>query len=154
MQSSNLNLDSRTSLENMTVQTRVLVVDDDRETTDLLRIILEPNIFEVITTTSGEEGIQMARQLEPDIMLVDLLMPGMDGLKVCKEVRKFSSVPIIVLSAVSKPGIVTKALDEGADDYLIKPMQQNVLIASVKKLTRRARAELEATKENCASRKM
>lgn len=123
--------------------TRVLIVDDDSETTDLLKLILEPNAFEVVTATSGREGVDIARKLNPDVMIVDLLMPDVDGLKVCRQVRQFSSVPILVLSAVSKPGIVAQALDEGADDYLIKPIKNNVLVASLKKLTRRARAEQE-----------
>lgn len=123
--------------------TRVLIVDDDVETTDILKLILEPNAYEVVTAASGREGVDLARKLNPDVMIVDLLMPDMDGLNVCRQVRKFSSVPILVLSAVSKPGIVAQALDEGADDYLIKPMKNNVLVASLKKLTRRARVEQE-----------
>jgi DNA-binding response OmpR family regulator len=92
--------------------------------------------------------VELARTLRPDVMVVDLLMPGMDGLHVCREVRKFSSVPILVLSAFSKPAAITQALDEGADDFLIKPMKNNVLIASINKLARRARAEQEVNKTN------
>ena len=132
----------------MPQKTKLLVIDDDSETIDLLKIILEPNDFDVITTTSGCEGVQLARKLKPDIMIVDLLMPDLDGLNVCREVRKFSQVPILVLSAVGKPGMATQALDEGADDYLIKPMNYNLLVASLKKLTRRARAEKEALRSN------
>lgn len=128
--------------------TQVLIVDDDKETTDLLRIILESDSFEVTTATSGRDGVRLAREIDPDVMIVDLLMPGMDGLKVCREVRKFSNVPILVLSAVNKPRVAAQALDEGADDYLIKPMKNNVLIACLNKLTRRARAEQEIGKSN------
>lgn len=135
-------------IEPMLRKPRLLVIDDDSETIDLLKIILEPNDFEVVTTTSGCEGVQLAHQLKPDVMIVDLLMPDMDGLNVCREVRKFSSAPILVLSAVGKPGMATQALDEGADDYLIKPMNHNLLVASLKKLTRRARAEQEAARSN------
>ncbi len=127
---------------------KVLIVDDDNDTTDLMKIILSPNDFEVVTANTGMEGIELARKYNPDVMVIDLLMPGMDGLMVCKEIRKFSSVPILVLSAVGKPGIAEQALNEGADDYLVKPMNRNVLIASLNKLARRARAEQAAIKSN------
>jgi DNA-binding response OmpR family regulator len=130
-----------TSAWEAVVQTRVLVVDDDIEMTDLLKIVLEPNSFEVVTANSGADGIDLARRLSPDVMVLDLHMPEIDGWEVCKAIRQFSQVPILVLSAVSKPGMVARALDAGADDYLSKPMTSSVLIAHIKKLARRARAE-------------
>jgi DNA-binding response OmpR family regulator len=148
MHSSQLAADNQISTNHLAGVTKVLVIDDDFETTDLLKIILEPNSFDVYTANSAPTGIEMAHKLSPDVMIVDLLMPGMDGLKVCKEVREFSNVPILVLSAVNKPGIVARALDEGADDYLAKPMKSSVLIAHLNKLARRARAEKEASKGN------
>jgi two-component system KDP operon response regulator KdpE len=128
--------------------TRVLIVDDDSETTDLLKIILESDDFEVTTALSGREGVNLARETRPDVMIVDLLMPDVDGLEVCREIRAFSNVPIVVLSAVNKPGVITQALDEGADDYLIKPIQNNVLVACLNKLARRARAEQKNSRAN------
>ena len=128
--------------------TRVLVIDDDQAMTEMLRLVLEPNAFDVHEAHSGPEGIDAARQLKPEVIVLDLLMPGMDGWEVCKEIRTFSQVPILVLSAISKPGIIARALDEGADDYLLKPMPSNVLIAHLKKLARRARAEQESGKSN------
>jgi DNA-binding response OmpR family regulator len=126
------------------MRTKILVVDDDSDTTDLLQIILEPNAFEVIAANSGEEGIQLVQKNAPDVMIVDLLMPGMDGLKVLSEVRQFSKIPILVLSAVDRPNIAELALDNGADDFLIKPMTSGMLVASINKLTRRALAEQRA----------
>jgi DNA-binding response OmpR family regulator len=126
------------------MRTKILVVDDDSDTTDLLQIILEPNAFEVIAANSGEEGIQLVQKIAPDVMIVDLLMPGMDGLKVLSEVRQFSKIPILVLSAVDRPNIAELALDNGADDFLIKPMTSGMLVASINKLTRRALAEQRA----------
>lgn len=126
------------------VQTRVLVIDDDKELTDLLRIVLEPKGFEVLASDSGLAGIELAHRISPDVIILDLLLPGMDGWQVCKEIRSFSAVPILVLSANSKPGMVTKALDEGADDYLLKPTPTNVLVALLRKLTRRSHAEKQA----------
>ena len=127
------------------VQTKILVIDDDKEMTDLMKLILEPGLFEVITVNSSVEGVEQARASKPDVVVLDLLMPAMDGLQVCKEIRKFSQVPILVLSAVSKPGMASRALDEGADDYLLKPMPSSMLIAHIKKLARRARAEQESS---------
>jgi len=121
--------------------TNILIVDDDSDTTDLLKIILEPNGFKVIVANTGRQGVELARSLGPDVMVVDLLMPDMDGLKVCREVRQFSSMPILILSAVSRPNVAEEVLDSGADDFLVKPMSSGVLIASLNRLARRARAE-------------
>jgi DNA-binding response OmpR family regulator len=129
------------------VRTRVLVIDDDIEMTDLMKIVLEPNNFEVYAANSGPQGIEAVRQVNPDVIILDLLMPGMDGWVVCKEIRKISTAPILVLSAISKPGMVAQALDEGADDYLLKPMASGVLIAHIKRLARRAHAEQEAKRQ-------
>ena len=127
------------------MQTKVLVIDDDKEMTDMLKVILEPNTFDVVAANSSVLGIDLVRQVKPDVVVLDLLMPDMDGWQVCKEIRKFSQVPILVLSAISKPGMVARALDEGADDYLLKPMPSSMLIAHIKKLARRAKAEQEST---------
>ena len=119
----------------------MLIIDGDASMTEMLRLILEPDAFKVFAENSGPAGIESARRLDPDIIILDLLMQGMDGWDVCHKIRDFSDVPILVLSAVNKPDYVAKALDSGADDYLIKPMPSNVLIAHLKKLTRRAKAE-------------
>jgi DNA-binding response OmpR family regulator len=148
-----MTMNNRTLNGQKNMFTRVLIVDDDNDTTDLLKIILAPGDFDVVTASTGQEGIELVQKFNPDVMVVDLLMPGMDGLMVCKQVRKFSSVPILVLSAVGKPGIVEQALNEGADDYLIKPMNRNVLVASLNKLARRAHAEQAAIKSNGKSQK-
>jgi DNA-binding response OmpR family regulator len=124
--------------------TKVLVIDDDQAMRDTLKIVLEPQCFEVYEARSGPEGIQATKQIKPDVIILDLLMPDMDGWQVTKAIRGFSSVPILVLSAVSKPEMVAKALDEGADEYLIKPMPSSVLVAHLKRLARRARAEVVA----------
>lgn len=128
--------------------TKVLIVDDDSDTTDLLKIILEPNDFEVIVANTGKLGVDMARNLNPDVMVVDLLMPNMDGLNVCREVRQFSSMPILILSAVGRPNVAEEVLNSGADDFLVKPMSSGVLIASLNRLARRARAEHKAQLSN------
>lgn len=121
--------------------TRVLVIDDDISMSEMLKLVLEPNAFEVFEANSGPDGIDTTRRCNPEVIILDLLMPDMDGWEVTRAIRSFSQVPILILSAVSKPELVAKALDEGADDYLIKPMPSSVLIAHLKRLTRRARAE-------------
>ena len=128
--------------------TRVLIVDDDSDTTDLLKIILEPNDFEVIVANTGKQGVELARTMIPDMMVVDLTMPDMDGLDVCREVRNFSNMPILILSAVSRPNVAEEVLDSGADDFLVKPMSSGVLVASLNRLARRARAEHNAQLSN------
>lgn len=125
--------------------TRVLVIDDDTAMTEMLKVTLEPRAFEVVTAHTGEEGIDAAKNLDPDVIILDLFMPGMDGWQVCKAIREYSHVPILVLSAINKPGTVAKALDEGADDYLIKPVPSGVLVAHLNNLIRRARAERDAS---------
>ena len=125
--------------------TSVLVIDDDVAMTEMLKAILDPKAFEVLTAHQPEEGVEAVRRLNPDVIVLDLYMPGADGWKVCRSIREFSKVPILVLSALNKPGAVAQALDEGADDYLIKPVPSGVLVAHLKNLIRRARAEREAT---------
>ena len=126
------------------MQTKVLLIDDDKEMTDMLSVILEPNMFAVVAANNSLQGIDQVHQSKPDVVVLDLLMPDMDGWQVCKEIRKFSQVPILVLSAISKPGMVARALDEGADDYLLKPMPTSMLVAHIKKLARRSKAEQES----------
>jgi two-component system KDP operon response regulator KdpE len=124
---------------------RVLVIDDDKVLTDMLEISLDPVYFNVITANSGESGLAAARTQKPDVIILDLVMPGVNGWQIGKAIREFSNIPILVLSALDKPEVVTSALDEGADDFLLKPVSMEILVAHLNKLTRRARAEMEAT---------
>jgi DNA-binding response OmpR family regulator len=126
------------------LSTRVLVIDDDVAVTDMLRMILEPKDFQVMAVNSSDEGVQAVQRLAPDVVLLDLHRPGVDGWKICRSIRALSPVPILVLSALNKPGTVAEALDEGADDYLIKPVPGGVLAAHLNNLARRARAERDA----------
>ncbi|MGB9672955.1 MAG: response regulator transcription factor [Anaerolineales bacterium] len=118
---------------------KVLIIDDDQALCDSLSLLLEPQDFIVYSTTSGAEGIQLCRELQPDVVLLDILMPAVDGWEVARQIRTFSHVPIVVLSAVSKPEMIARALDEGFDDYLVKPISGNVLAAHLKRITQRAR---------------
>jgi len=118
--------------------TKVLAIDDDLAMTELLNLLLRSYGFEVITSNSGEEAVELIRTDPPDVVLLDLMMPGMNGWEVCAAVRKFSKVPIIILSALDKPADVASALDAGADDYLVKPVSSSVLVAHINNLARRA----------------
>jgi DNA-binding response OmpR family regulator len=116
---------------------KILVIDDDPAMTELLSLVLSPTKAQIITSNSGEEGLRLASDNSPDIILLDLMMPNMDGWQVTENIRKFSSTPILILSVLDNPGLVAKALDKGADDYLVKPVPSGILIAHINNLTRR-----------------
>jgi len=116
---------------------KILVIDDDPAMTDLLKLILVSTDAEVITANSGAEGLKKIREISPSIVILDLMMPDMDGWQITTEIRTFSSVPVMILSVIDNPGLVARALDSGADDYLIKPAPRSVLIAHINNLTRR-----------------
>ena len=121
----------------------VLTIDDDIAITELLSILLRTNGFDALIANSGEEGIRIIKEKSPELVILDLMMPGMDGWQVCKAVRSFSNIPILILSALDNPGMVARALDAGADDYLIKPVPSGVLIAHINNLVRRTKSESE-----------
>ena len=127
---------------------KILVIDDDPAMTELLDLLLKPRGFRVATSNTGEEGVQLVHQFRPDVIILDLMMPGMDGWKVCQAVRTFSQVPILILSALDGPGLVASALDAGADDYLVKPVPSGVLVAHLNNLTRRGRSEKNNTQRS------
>ena len=116
---------------------KVLVIDDDPAMTELLTLLLRTHGFNVLTANTGQDGIAFTRKESPDVIILDLMMPDMDGWQVCSQIRTFSNVPILIFSALDSPGKVASALDAGADDYLIKPVPSGVLIAHLNKLTRR-----------------
>jgi len=120
---------------------KILVIDDDPAMTELLALILAPIQATILTANAGALGLALAQEHTPDIVLLDLMMPEMDGWEVCKAIREFSNLPILILSALDNPGMVAAALDAGADDYLIKPVPSGVLIAHINNLLRRSRLE-------------
>jgi DNA-binding response OmpR family regulator len=97
---------------------KILVIDDDSAVTDLLSLLLKSQGFEVAATNSSTDGLSMIREGFPDVVVLDLMMPEMDGWQICKTVREFSQVPIIILSALNDPSMIASVLDAGADDYL------------------------------------
>jgi DNA-binding response OmpR family regulator len=116
---------------------KLLVIDDDSAVTDLLSLLLKSNGFEVAATNNSTEGLGIIRDISPDVVILDLMMPEMDGWQICKAVREFSQVPIIILSALNDPSMIASVLDAGADDYLTKPTPSRVLIAHINRLINR-----------------
>jgi DNA-binding response OmpR family regulator len=115
----------------------VLTIDDDTAITELLAMLLRTHGYEVKTVNSGEEGVDAIKKYNPHVVVLDLMMPGLDGWQVCKTVREFSNVPIVILSALDDPAMIASALDAGADDYLIKPVSSSILVAHLNRLIRR-----------------
>ncbi len=117
--------------------TKILVIDDDAAVTDLLSLLLKSQGFEVAATNNSGDGLNMIRENPPDLVVLDLMMPDVDGWEVCRAVRAFSQVPIIILSALNDPSMIASVLDAGADDYLTKPTPSRVLVAHINRLVKR-----------------
>ena len=115
----------------------ILVVDDEREIVRALQRSLTAHGYTVFTASSGEEAVEMVAKLHPDLLLLDLLLPGMSGLEVCRRVRAVSNVPIIVLSVKNTERDKVEALDLGADDYVAKPFGMKEVLARVRVVLRR-----------------
>jgi len=126
----------------------VLVIDNDDALTEMLRLVLQPDSFDLKSVNSALAGVELARRFLPDVIVLDLLISDMSGWRVCQAIREFSQAPILVISVISNPGLVARALDEGADDYLLRPMTSSVLVAHVKRLAWRARVEKDAKNSN------
>jgi len=116
---------------------KILIVEDDGNIRELLRLYLEREGYEITEAANGEEGVELWRKINPDMILLDVMMPIMDGWQVCREVRKVSNIPVIMLSAKSEDIDKIDGLTAGADDYMTKPFQPAELIARVKSQLRR-----------------
>ena len=110
---------------------RVLVIDDDPRLQRFLQINLEAEGYTVLRATSGRAGFEALLTQQPDVLLLDLMLPDMDGLQLCERVREFSDVPIIILSARTDQSDLVLGLDVGADDYIVKPFSREELLARI-----------------------
>jgi two-component system, OmpR family, KDP operon response regulator KdpE len=119
-------------------KTRVLVVDDDPQIQRMLRSQLAVREYDVCVVGNGPDALQAVVDFEPHLVLLDITMPGMDGLEVCRELREWSTIPVILLTAADAPQTKMTALDLGADDYLTKPFHMGELLARVRAVLRRA----------------
>jgi len=115
----------------------LLVVDDDPKITNMLRRALRAEGYEVRTANDGSEGLARVRERQPDLVVLDILMPGLDGLTVCRRLREESDVPILILTAKDETADRVQGLDSGADDYLVKPFALDELLARIRALLRR-----------------
>lgn len=122
---------------------KVLVIDDEPQIRRALRIGLERNNYQVTLAATGSEGLDIAALNPLDFVILDLAMPGLDGVEVCRQLREWSSVPIIVLSVRESEGDKIAALDAGADDYLTKPFSLEELLARLRAVLRRAHTDAE-----------
>lgn len=119
-------------------RSKILVIDDEEQIRRALKSILGARHYEVILASNGEEGLDLAIDHNPDLVILDLSMPDMSGLEVCRELRTWHNGPILVLSVRSSDADKINALDLGADDYLTKPFSAGELLARVRALLRRA----------------
>ncbi len=121
----------------------ILVIDDDTLLLKLIRQALTPKGYIVHTATNGDEGLLLFNQVAPDLVILDVMMPGMSGWDVCERLRQVSSVPIIFLTALDSVDDIVNGLTGGADDYLVKPFRIAELAARVSALLRRVRMSYE-----------
>lgn len=127
---------------------RILIVDDDENIAELISLYLLKECFDTEIASSGEEALEMFKQYNPDLVLLDIMLPGIDGYDVCREIRKSSNAPIIMLSAKGEVFDKVLGLKIGADDYIVKPFDSNEMVARVQALLRRSvRAEEESVVE-------
>lgn len=124
----------------MTVRDKILVVEDDKNISSLIRTILTANGYEVITASRGSEALSMLSSHCPELVVLDLGLPDMDGVELIEDVRRWSNVPIIVVSARSYERDKVQALDLGADDYVTKPFSSDELLARIRVAMRHTRA--------------
>ena len=117
---------------------KILIVDDDVNICELLRIYLEKEGYTVILAHDGEKGIEKFNATKPDIILLDIMLPVMDGWQVCREIRKKSNVPIIMVTAKSETFDKVLGLELGADDYVVKPFDAKEVVARIKAVYRRS----------------
>ena len=125
---------------------KVLVVDDEKDIIELVSYNLENEGFKVISATAGEKALELVSSEKPEIIILDLMLPGIDGLDVCRELKRndqTSSIPIIMLTAKGEESDIVIGLELGADDYITKPFSPRVLVARVKAVLRRIESKKE-----------
>lgn len=116
---------------------KVLVVEDDINIAELLRLYLQKDGFEVSHAADGGKAVEMAKEIQPDLVLLDIMLPVMDGWQVCRELRKTMKMPIIMLTAKGETEDKVSGLEMGADDYIVKPLEMPEVIARVRAVFRR-----------------
>ena len=120
---------------------RILIIEDDEAILKVLRRVLSYEGYQVDTALDGQSGLNMVREIVPDLIILDWMPPGMDGLEVCRRLRTTSNIPILMLTAKDTIQDRVQGLDAGADDYLIKPFELDELMARIRALLRRTQTE-------------
>ena len=134
---------------------KILVTDDDRNICELLKIYLEKEGYSVVLAGNGEEALAKFDEEEPDIILLDVMMPRLDGWQVCREIRKKSECPIIMITAKGETFDKVLGLELGADDYVVKPFEPKEIVARVKAVLRRTgKTSAEADKKEVSFDKL
>lgn len=123
---------------------KILVVDDERPIADILKFNLERAGYQVETAYDGDQALQVALAELPDLIILDIMLPGKDGFEVCRQIRRRSTVPIIMLTAKEAETDKIQGLDEGADDYVTKPFSPGEVVARVRALLRRSQGSMSA----------
>ncbi len=127
---------------------KILVVDDDLNICELLKLYLENEGYTVFTANDGQAAVDTFKNKTPDLILLDIMLPKLDGWQVCREIRKTSSAPIIMLTAKGETFDKVLGLELGADDYVVKPFDAKEVMARVKAVLRRTKGEQESTEDN------
>lgn len=134
---------------------RILAVDDTPENLEILRLRLEANGYEVMTAADGEEGLAKVREFKPDLILLDIMMPKLDGISVVRTLKQdvsLRSIPVILVTAKADTRDVVEGLDAGGDDYLTKPFEHRALLARVRSMLRQRRFTTRSRARHCAWR--
>ena len=121
----------------MSEKKRILIVEDEIELNEMIKMRLEANDFEITTAFDGQEGLEKARELEPDLIILDLMLPKIDGYKVCgllKSDSRYNKIPIIIFTALAQTSNKEMGMELGADAYITKPFQSEVLLTKIKEL--------------------
>ena len=126
----------------------ILVIDNDPSTAEVFKKLLTSKDYHVLTTNSSKESLDIVQRIMLDLIILDLLMPEMDGWQLCTAIREMTRTPILIISAIESSEIITKTLNLGADDYLVKPVSSYTLVAHVKNLVRRHKTEELALPQN------
>ena len=132
------------------MKTKILLVDDDPNIRQLVRLYLEKEGFDVTEADRGDTALKEFKAAPPNLMLLDVMLPGMDGWQVCREVRKVSNIPIIMLTAKDETFDKVLGLELGADDYVVKPFDAKELVARIKAVIRRYQNGGESTEKELA----
>ena len=127
---------------------KILIVDDDKHIAELISLYMMKDGYETEEVYDGREAVKMAESFQPDLILLDLMLPGLDGYQVCTEIRKTSRVPIIMLTAKGETFDKVLGLELGADDYIVKPFDPKELVARVKAVLRRYEPKQEEVDKN------